>query len=992
MAVTVEELEIIVKAKADEALPILEKVQAKLDGIIKKSLPALQQAAGTAATVTEKAVKNVEKPVREAAEALETVSSKSVSAGKSVSKSFAAAQKSLAKTEAEIDAVNAALDRIRTEKRDNYIPEGAPNQQYVLESLLAQDKEYQKLLQRSDELVHLWDRQNAELERQKKLLEESRRKQDEIATQQAKNTVPSPKRSPSLARPVNADYISPDTYGTEYESLVNAVNKANYALEMQRQKYAALRAERTALLSMATNEASANGRPSSETLARIDDCTARLERERLALDQVSASARNAETALDSALGENDTESWSEKTHAALNTVKQGLLNIGKTSAGMAVGGVKTLFSKLFGWCKKGVSMLGKLGKSLLGFRSGMKKANGGVQSFGTRLRSIVSGALIFNGISAALRKMTEYLKSAILSTQQMRSAMGNLKGAASVAAAPIIQTLTPALSALANAAATVFSYIAKLINLLTGKSISSMKSAAKSMHSYGSAAGSAAKDVKDLQKANNTLGFDELNVIDTGKEDDASSGGGGGADEILPNFDFEGKSTLLDQVLDAIKGGDWEGAGAILAEKANSILNSFDANGWGKRFGKKLQNGISFAYGLITTFGWNSLGAKLAGLVNGTLSQVDGAQIGALLVSKFTIAIRTLGTFLATLDWAQLGQVLSNGIIGACNALVDAIHSVDWKAIGTGIKDMLCNIDWPGVFYAVGSVIGAGFGALWGVIQGALSDLWDWIKEQFFAGFDQFVTGEGNPEELGVQLITGLLNGIWSVIKGIWDWIYKNIFKPIGDGIADAFDMHSPSRVAEGWGRNIMLGMLNGLTAIWTKITVWLDNIRNGFISVWEGIKNALRPIVNGIIGFMNGMISGVVSGMNAVIDVLNHLNVHIPDWVPLFGGKSIGFSITPITAQQIPLLATGAVLKEPTLFAGGEYPGANNNPEIVAPEDRMKQAFLEAMDSANTAGFGGDIVVNVTEEIDGDVLYRNQHRIKTNRGASVGGVFAEAY
>lgn len=54
MAVTVEELEIIVKAKADEALPILEKVQAKLDGIIKKSLPALQQAAGTAATVTEK--------------------------------------------------------------------------------------------------------------------------------------------------------------------------------------------------------------------------------------------------------------------------------------------------------------------------------------------------------------------------------------------------------------------------------------------------------------------------------------------------------------------------------------------------------------------------------------------------------------------------------------------------------------------------------------------------------------------------------------------------------------------------------------------------------------------------------------------------------------------------------------------------------------------------------------------------------------------------
>lgn len=374
----------------------------------------------------------------------------------------------------------------------------------------------------------------------------------------------------------------------------------------------------------------------------------------------------------------------------------------------------------------------------------------------------------------------------------------------------------------------------------------------------------------------------------------------------------------------------------------------------------------------------------MAGLVNGTLSQVDGAQVGALLVSKFTIAIRTLGTFLAELDWAQVGQVLSDGIIGACNALVDAIHSVDWKAIGTGIKDMLCNIDWPGVFYAVGSVIGAGFGALWGVIQGAFSDLWSWIKEQFFAGFDQFVTGEGNPEELGVQLITGLLNGIWSVIKGIWDWIYKNIFKPIGDGIADAFDMHSPSRVAEGWGRNIMLGMLNGITAIWTKITAWLDDIKNGFISVWEGIKNALRPIINGIIGFMNGMISGVVSGMNAVIDVLNHLNVHIPDWVPLFGGKSIGFSLTPITAPQIPLLAQGAVIppnREFLAVLGDQTSGTN----IEAPASLIKQMVEEALAEAGASG-EQEITINLTTLLDGEVVYKNQERIKARRGRRVVG------
>ena len=162
-------------------------------------------------------------------------------------------------------------------------------------------------------------------------------------------------------------------------------------------------------------------------------------------------------------------------------------------------------------------------------------------------------------------------------------------------------------------------------------------------------------------------------------------------------------------MLDAIKGGDWEGAGAILAEKANSILNGFDADSWGQKFGKKLQNGISFAYGLITTFDWNSLGAKLAGIVNGLLDQVDGAQIGALFAAKFTIAIRTLGTFLANLDWATLGAQIISFVIGFLTAFADALQSVDWSAIGIGIATMLMTIDWAGVISAVFEVIKAAF-------------------------------------------------------------------------------------------------------------------------------------------------------------------------------------------------------------------------------------------------------------------------------------------
>lgn len=100
------------------------------------------------------------------------------------------------------------------------------------------------------------------------------------------------------------------------------------------------------------------------------------------------------------------------------------------------------------------------------------------------------------------------------------------------------------------------------------------------------------------------------------------------------------------------------------------MVESVDAYSWGQKLGTILQNGIVFGYSFLTTFDWNGLGAKLAGFVNGLLDKVDGAQLGALFAAKFTIAIRTLGTFLANLDWATLGTQLSNfaaGIsLGAC--------------------------------------------------------------------------------------------------------------------------------------------------------------------------------------------------------------------------------------------------------------------------------------------------------------------------------------
>lgn len=291
--------------------------------------------------------------------------------------------------------------------------------------------------------------------------------------------------------------------------------------------------------------------------------------------------------------------------------------------------------------RKAGGAFGSLIKRAKTFMSHMIKAPKLMGNFGSRMREIAFGALLFNGISAALRNFTTGLQNALRQSGAFVTTMSNLKGAALNATAPLVSALTPALTALANAAAVALSYLSKLFAFFTGKSISGLKATAKAM-------GGAASSAKELK--NNMLGIDELNVVDSG----ASGGGGGGLGNIEPNYGFEGQNDFLDTLMAAIESGDWAGAGILLADKVNSMVESVDAYSWGQKLGTILQNGIVFGYSFLTTFDWNGLGAKLAGFVNGLLDKVDGAQLGALFAAKFTIAIRTLGTFLANLDWATL--------------------------------------------------------------------------------------------------------------------------------------------------------------------------------------------------------------------------------------------------------------------------------------------------------------------------------------------------
>ena len=189
-----------------------------------------------------------------------------------------------------------------------------------------------------------------------------------------------------------------------------------------------------------------------------------------------------------------------------------------------------------------------------------------------------------------------------------------------------------------------------------------------------------------------------------------------------------------------------------------------------------------------------------------------------------------------------------------------------------------------------------------------------------------------------------------------------HIFQPFIDGFKKAFGIASPSKVMLEMGTFLMQGLFNEISSlvdkvvgVFTKIKdkivgVW-NTVKTKTTEIWNGIKNAIKTPINSIIGFINGMISGVVDGFNGMIGALNKLGFDVPNWVPLIGGETFGFNLSPVVAPQIPYLAKGAVLKggEPFLAVVNDQKRGQTN--IEAPLKTIQEAVRIELDkfSANS-------------------------------------------
>ena len=178
----------------------------------------------------------------------------------------------------------------------------------------------------------------------------------------------------------------------------------------------------------------------------------------------------------------------------------------------------------------------------------IKAASKAATHFGSRLRQLAAGALIFNLISKALTALVNGMGTAILKTNGVRQAFAQLKGSAATAAAGLASALAPVITWLINLINSLLNAFIRLISLITGKSIGAMKKQGKAISATGSAA----------KKASGELAkFDELDVLN--KNDSGGSG-------IAPDFSgidetANALSDRMKELLDKFKEGFKKGFG-----------------------------------------------------------------------------------------------------------------------------------------------------------------------------------------------------------------------------------------------------------------------------------------------------------------------------------------------------------------------------------------------------------------------------------------------
>ena len=500
-----------------------------------------------------------------------------------------------------------------------------------------------------------------------------------------------------------------------------------------------------------------------------------------------------------------------------------------------------------------------------------------------------------NGLYSNAADIYERNNSALIAYNESQARLDTTMAKAGAATMPLLtalnnlgsaffNALTPAINAIIPPIATFINWIAKAIqsvlsffSALTGKSSTvkavgeigkSMAGAATGAQKLGSnmgaaekAAGGAAKAAEEAKKS--TQGFDELNIVSSGKNASGGSGGsGGGGGSSSPGYASGGG--LLDAATFGTEVEETEGAANSLAETLKNVFGGLaedlapSIEAWSGAFDTVKQAWINAKPDFING----------ATEINSAFSTLGGYLIDEFVpdvTNSFSVNLAPILGDLAGFTLEEAGKHFSwfgEAANTATNDLIiPALGSI--KTVATDIFDILGTAweDKGGGFLTEASkafdnirdhidkFYDATFKPVFDSVKDTFDDVWknglkplydNFVNSFLTIGTELLILYNDTLAPIVDWVIDNVFPEITNVIQGIIE-TFGELIKDISDGISGVID------VIEG----IIVFLVGVFTLDWEKawegITTAFDGVRQVFDSIIQLITDAFTGVCNHI-------------------------------------------------------------------------------------------------------------------------------------------------
>ena len=644
--------------------------------------------------------------------------------------------------------------------------------------------------------------------------------------------------------------------------------------------------------------------------------------------------------------------------------------------------------------------------------SGFSKMGKAVTKILSRMIIWRSINVLIMGTTEGMNNMVQASSKANAAMSQLQSGFTYVKNSIAAMLLPALQSILPVINKIIQAVAGLFNMLGALFAKFRGdstftKAVYVQQDYAKSLNKSNKAA----KDLKGTLAGFDQINLiqQQKDSGGTGGADTSGMFKETAVESMLPTDvskwmdklkaaikagDWKGVGTVIAQGLNTavsqLNGWIDKLRPKILKTVQNIVeaVNGFIENFNFRKLGNTLANGFNLAMKVVAKWlkgiKWSDLGKGIGDFINGFVEDWDT-------------------TATADVIEAKIGSVL--------DFLTGIIETTNWNEVSSKLQEMLENIDWESIAEKAWRLLIAALKAKQKIFYGINKGLGQSNEKMDILNdgkHDKIQLGGTVSLETKDDETKNLINwwektnaDQWKTLRvdtaisqknstGDWDktveW-WKNL-KPENEkqirlntegatlsldnlreewnsfkewwentGIAKWFEEKvQPWLTKEKWAE-AGEGMKEGIGEKWEAVVEWWNTLgivkwfrenvepwftKEKWTSAMDGVELAFKDVfkkaINAAISLMNKLINWVNEKMHITIDPL------------VIGGKTIfaGVDKQLFTLKTIPLLAQGGLAYGDTLARVGEYANAKNNPEVIAPLDKL-QSIMGGLNDKDT-------------------------------------------